>query len=60
MAIMTFTYTPSYHQEDAEAMYLEAEVEYKLEIPETVSMTVDDVHYHVDNWLRSLGYVISE
>lgn len=60
MATMTFTYSANYEQKFTEGSLLEPTVEYRLEIPENTNMLVDDVYYHVEAWLRSLGYVIPE
>lgn len=60
MAAITFTYSPSYDQKDTDAKMLTPSLEYRLEIPEHTTLFVDDVYYHVNAWLRGLGYVISE
>lgn len=58
MATLTFTYTPDYEQNENidDASFLAASVEYKLEIPKKMELTIDDMYVHFDQWLRGLGY----
>lgn len=60
MAILTFTYSPSYEQKETDVKLLRPSLEYRVEIPDNMSLFTDDVYYHVDAWLRGLGYVIPE
>jgi len=60
MATITFTYSPSYDQLVSNVKLLEPTLEYSVAIPDNSTLFVDDVYYHVDAWLRGLGYVIPE
>ena len=61
MATITFNYTPTYEQKDTDDVKMLApSLEYRVDIPENTTLFVDDVYYHVNAWLRGLGYVISE
>jgi len=60
MATVTFTYSPSYEQKEPSAKSIQPSLEYRLEIPDDMSLFTDDVYYHVNAWLRGLGYVIPD
>ena len=62
MATITFNYAPNYEQKQSEVRLIEPSLEYRVEIPDGAlfQLQVEDVYYHVNNWLRGLGYVISE
>ena len=60
MASISFSYTPNYEQTETNVSAISAAVEYRVDIPDSATLFVDDVYYHVNAWLRSLGYVISE
>jgi hypothetical protein len=58
MATITFTYAPDYDENDTidDASSLTASVEYRLEVPKKVDLTIDDMYAHFNQWLRGLGY----
>jgi hypothetical protein len=58
MATITFTYAPDYDENEkiGTADLLLATVEYKVEIPKDMVVTLDDLEVHYNNWLRGLGY----
>jgi hypothetical protein len=60
MSTITFTYSPSYEQKEVDVQLIRPSLEYRVEIPDNADLFVDDVYYHVNAWLRGLGYVIPE
>ena len=60
MATITFTYSPSYEQKEVDVKLIQPSLEYRVEIPDDMSLFTDDVYYHVNAWLRGLGYVIPD
>jgi hypothetical protein len=58
MATITFIYSPDYEQNENidDAALLTASVEYRVEIPKKVDLTIDDLYVHFNQWLRGLGY----
>lgn len=60
MPSISFSYTPSYEHSETDVKSLAPSLDYRVEIPDNATLFVDDVYYHVNAWLRGLGYVISE
>jgi hypothetical protein len=58
MATITFTYTPDYDENEkaVTAGLLLASLEYRVEIPKNMDVTLDDLQIHFEYWLRGLGY----
>lgn len=60
MPSISFSYAPAYEQSETDVKSLAPCLEYRVEIPDNATLFVEDVYYHVNAWLRGLGYVISE
>ena len=60
MATITFNYSPNYEQKEVDVKLIQPSLEYRIEISDDNLLGVDDVHYHVNAWLRGLGYIIHE
>lgn len=60
MPYLTFSYSPDNDDKETDVKMISPSLDYRLEIPASATLFVDDVHYHVNAWLRGLGYVISE
>lgn len=60
MPSISFSYVPTFNQAETEVKSLAPCLEYRVEIPDNATLFVDDVYYHVNAWLRGLGYVISD
>lgn len=60
MAEITFTYTPDYDQADTDVTLVEPAVIHTLTLPKNISvsngLTIEDINYHYNLWLRGLGY----
>lgn len=56
MATMTFTYVADRNQSTHDAQCLNPTVEYKIEFPSNTFLHRDDIYFHIDAWLSSLGY----
>ena len=64
MAQITFSYTPSYEQNEKDVTLIEPEVTHTFTLPEDVTLSRGlaraDIEYHFNMWLRGLGYYIPE
>ena len=58
-ATIEFRYSPDYNNDnyDTEVIDRMANVNYEFEVPE-LGVSTDDIQYHFNQWLRSIGYVI--
>ena len=58
-ATIEFRYSPDYNNDnyDTDVVDRMANVGYEFEVP-AHGVSVDDIQYHFNQWLRSLGYVI--
>lgn len=58
MATITFRYEPAYEQEETSVQLIEPNVSYSFEVKNGISdgLQLDDIVYHFESWLRSLGY----
>ena len=58
-ATIEFRYSPDYNNDnyDTDVVDRMANVGYEFEVPEN-GVSVDDIQYHFNQCLRSLGYVI--
>ena len=58
-ATIEFRYSPDYNNDnyDTEVVDRMATVNYEFEVPE-YGVSTDDIQYHFNQWLRSIGYVI--
>ena len=59
-ATIEFRYSPDYNNDnyDVDVVDRMANVNYEFEVPEH-DVTVEDIQYHFNQWLRSLGYIIA-
>lgn len=60
MATISFRYTPDFddNKNCNSAACLLATVDYSVEIPVNMPITVDDLQLYFNQWLRGLGYEI--
>jgi len=60
MPNITFSWAPDYSDKDSDinVSNLDASVEYSIDIPKGVDVTVNDIYTHVNYWLRGCGYYI--
>jgi len=58
-ATIEFRYSPDYNNDnyDAEVVDRMPTVNYEFEVPE-YGVSTDDIQFHFNQWLRSIGYVI--
>lgn len=58
MATITFTYSTDYDDNEGveDGAYLTPSLEYKIDVPKKVDLTIEDMHAHFNQWLRGLGY----
>ena len=58
-ATIEFRYSPDYNNDnyDTEVVDRMATVNYEFEVQEH-GVSTDDIQYHFNQWLRSIGYVI--
>jgi len=58
-ATIKFDYTPNYdnNNDDVDVHSILPSVSYEVEIPE-FGVTISDMQYHFNAYLRSIGYVI--
>lgn len=56
---ISFSYSPTYDEENTDDLrYAPAQVDYSFTVKNTDSLTVDDILYHVGNWLNGCGFVV--
>ena len=62
MARYTFSVSPDYLGDDdtdiGDVRYLQASLEYTLELPKDTVVTTHDLQYHFSMWLRGMGYQV--
>lgn len=59
MPRITFNWSPDYHSDDkkdVDVEYMDASVDYSVDIPEDAVVTIDAIYAHVNNWLRGCGF----
>lgn len=64
MAQITFSYTPSYEQNEKDVTLVEPEVTHTVTLPEQATLSRglsrSEIEYHFNMWLRGLGFHVPE
>lgn len=57
---ITFSIRPDYDQDVTQAKHVVPQTEYTFEFDHTegLTLTTDEIQFHFDAWLRSIGYVL--
>ena len=57
---ITFNIRPDYDQDVTNSNFVIPQVEYSFDFDHTEGMqlSTDEIQFHFDSWLRSIGYVI--
>lgn len=57
----TFSVSPDYLSDDDvvdNVRHVEPSLDYSIELPKGTVVSVDDLYYHFDLWLRGMGYYL--
>lgn len=59
MPRISFSWSPDYRSDDknvTDVEFMEASVDYSIDVPEDSEITIDAIYSHVNNWLRGCGF----